>query len=204
MVHEKKTDTLLNVEIENEERKELFLILKNPDNNLEGDAKDNNPWKHPNDDKMKEKDIHRGNKDRCLENFMRNEQGNLRKPIASTYKSQMISVSNIIIFSMLLGTVSAKNLEPLESNELVKEVSKWVPDDLEDENYENKLISGYDCLDGSLPSTQISLNPPEQCNIDDGSAYEKPEKRRAQVLEHVKLIPVNITTCVVQFTVNVG
>ena len=93
---------------------------------------------------------------------------------------------------MLLGTVLAKNLETLESNELVKEVSKWVPDNLEDKNYENKLINGYDCLDGSLPSTQILLNPPEQCNINDGSAYEKPERRRAQVLEHAKLIPVNI------------
>ena len=41
-------------------------------------------------------------------------------------------------------------------------------------------------------------------NIEDGSAYEKAERRRAQVLEHVKLIPVNITTCVVQFRVNVG
>ena len=70
----------------------------------------------------------------------------------------------------------AKNLEPLESNELVREVSKWVPDDLEDENDENKLINGYDCLEGSLPSTQISLRPPEHCNINDGSAYKKPEK----------------------------
>ena len=117
--------------------------------------------------------------------------------MANTYKFQMISVANIIILSMLFGTVLAKNLETLESNELVREVSEWVPHSLEDKNYENKLISGFDCLDGSLPSTQISLNPPEQCNIDDGSAYERPERRKAQVLEHVKLIPVNITTCTI-------
>ena len=66
MVHEKKTDTLLNVETENEVKTEQFLILKYPDNNLEDDAKDNNTRKHPNDDKMKEKDIHRGNKYRYL------------------------------------------------------------------------------------------------------------------------------------------
>ena len=105
---------------------------------------------------------------------------------------------------MLFGTVIAKNLEDLKGNELVKETSEWEPPSLKDKNYENTLISGFDCLDGSLPSTQISLNPPKQCNIEDGSAYEKAERRRAQVLEHVKLIPVNITTCVVQFRVNVG
>ena len=54
--------------------------------------------------------------------------------MASTYNFQMISVTNIIILSMLFGTVLTKNLETLESNELVKEVSKWVPDDLEDKN----------------------------------------------------------------------
>ena len=55
MVHEKKTDTLLNVETGNEVKKEKFLIVEYPDNNLEDDVKDNNIRKHPNDDGMKEK-----------------------------------------------------------------------------------------------------------------------------------------------------
>ena len=148
--------------------------------------------------------IQTDNKDRYQEGIKRNEEGILRRPMANTYKFQMISATNIIILSMLFGTVIARKLENLDSNELVKESSEWVSPTMEENNYENKLISGFDCLDGSLPSTQISLNPPEQCNIDDGSAYERAEKRRAQVLEHVKLIPVNITTCVVQFYVNVG
>ena len=119
-------------------------------------------------------------------------------------KFQVISATNIIILSTLFGTVLAKNLEGLRENELIKETSKWKPPNPEDKDYENTLISAFDCLDSSLPSTKISLNPPKQCNIEDGSAYEKAERRRAQVLEHVKLIPVEITTCVVQFRVNVG
>ena len=94
--------------------------------------------------------------------------------LPNIHKFQMISATNVIILSMLFGTVIAKNLEDLERNELVK-----APPSLKDKSYENKLISGFDCLDGSLPSTQISLNPPEQCNIDDGSAYERAERRRA-------------------------
>ena len=81
---------------------------------------------------------------------------------------------------MLFGTVAARKLENLDSNELVKESSEWVSPTMEEKNYENKLISGFDCLDGSLPSTQISLKPPEHCNIDDGSAYERAEKRRVR------------------------
>ena len=40
--------------------------------------------------------------------------------------------------------------------------------------------------------------------LEDGSAYKKPVKRRAQILYHVRLIPVEVTTCVVLFRVNVG
>ena len=90
---------------------------------------------------------------------------------------------------MLFGTVIAKNLEDLERNELVKEVSEWVPPSLEDKNYENKLISGFDCLDGSLPSTQISLNPPEQCNIDDVSAYENLKEEEPKFLSMLNSSP---------------
>ena len=113
-------------------------------------------------------------------------------------------MANLVLFSVLFGTAGARNLENLDSNELVKETPSWVTPMVEGKNYEDKLISAYDCLDGTLPSTQISLKPPEHCDVNDGSAYEKAERRRAQILEHVQLIPINITTCVVQFYVNVG
>ena len=79
--------------------------------------------------------IQTDNKDRYQEGIKRNEEGILRRPMANTYKFQMISATNIIILSMLFGTVIAKSLENLERNELVKEVSEWVPTSLEDKNY---------------------------------------------------------------------
>ena len=69
---------------------------------------------------------------------------------------------------------------------------------------DDQVIGAYDCLDDSMPSTEISLNPPQECRIEDGSAYLKPIKKIAQILEHVRRVPVEVTTCVVQWRVNVG
>ena len=214
--HKRKTDTIPNIEPSNRVKEEQSLILEHLDNDLEGDKKDvtesgNDNRKRLSNDTENEREIETkiqiDNKDRNRKCIERSKKGILRKPMANLpniHKFQVISATNIIILSTLFGTVLAKNLEGIKKNELVKETSKWEPPSLKDKNYENTLISGFDCLDGSLPSTKISLNPPKQCNIEDGSAYERAERRRAQVLEHVKLIPVNITTCVVQFRVNVG
>ena len=66
----------------------------------------------------------------------------------------------------------------------------------------DELIGAYNCLDNLMPSTKISLNPPQECKIEDGSAYKKPTKKRAQILEHVRRIPVEVTTCVVHWTMS--
>ena len=134
-------------------------------------------------------------------------ENSLKPSIASfskTHGFQIMSVTNIIILSTLFGGVLTKDLGGLRENELPRDTSGWKSaktrgDDVRDmKNYENTLINAFDCLDNALPSTRISLNPPKQCDIEDGSAYEKPESRKAQVLEHVRLLPVEITTCVVQ------
>ena len=77
-------------------------------------------------------------------------------------------------------------------------------EDMSKEEIDDEIIAAYDCMDDSMPSTEISLNPPQECRIEDGSAYQKPIKKRAQILEHVKKVPVEVTTCVVQWRVNVG
>ena len=74
-------------------------------------------------------------------------------------------------------------MENLDGNELVKEKPAWANPTMKGKNYEDKLINAYDCLDGTLPSTQISLKPPEHCDIKDGSAYENAKRRKAQILE---------------------
>ena len=137
-----------------------------------------------------------------LENLDDSKGCAFNKPMARTnnaHKVQTISMTNLVLLSILFGIAGARTLENLDSNELVKETPSWVTPIMKGKNYEDKLISAYDCLDGTLPSTQISLKPPEHCDINDGSAYEKAERRKAQILEHVQLIPINITTCVVQF-----
>ena len=75
---------------------------------------------------------------------------------------------------------------------------------MEKRNHEDSLMDAFDCMDDDLPSTQISLRPPKKCEISDGSAYEKGQQKKAQILERLDLIPINVTTCVVQFYVNVG
>ena len=69
---------------------------------------------------------------------------------------------------------------------------------------EEEVIQAYNYKDGGTASAKISLNPPPKCNRADGSAYEAPKMKRAQILEKVKKIPVNITACIIQFRVNVG
>ena len=69
---------------------------------------------------------------------------------------------------------------------------------------EDEVIKGYNCQNGGKASARISLTPPPKCNRADGSAYESPKMKRAQILEKVKKIPINVTICMVKFRVNVG
>ena len=110
---------------------------------------------------------------KSLENLDENKGCAFNKPMARTTnarKVQTISMANLVLFSVLFRIAGARNLENLDSNELVKETPSWVTPTMKGKNYEDKLISAYDCLDGTLPSTQISLKPPEHCDINDGSA----------------------------------
>ena len=109
-----------------------------------------------------------------------------------------------MIFAFMIGGVLTKEIGgTMKENSLLKENSRWQPsnirnkDEMNEKAIEDMLITAYDCLDNSLPSTRISLNPPKECNIEDGSAYKKPTEKRAQILEHVRLNLVETTTCVV-------
>ena len=69
---------------------------------------------------------------------------------------------------------------------------------------DEETIQAFDCQEESMASAEISLNPPAECRREDGSAYQKPIMKRAQVLEKVKRIPVNITSCMIHWRINVG
>ena len=162
---------------------------------------------------MDDTNVHNGHIRGKSKSNDRTRTDNSKRPVANFSKTngfQMISTSNILILSTLFGLVLTKDLGEITENKLVKTPLKRETTDIGDNDglntisYESTLISAFDCLDSALPSTRISLNPPKPCNIEDGSAYEKPQRRRAQVIEHVGLLPVEYTTCVVQFRVNVG
>ena len=50
-----------------------------------------------------------------------------------------------------------------------------------------------------MSTAEFSLNPPPERRIEDGSAYHRPVEKKAQILERVRRIPIEITTCVVQW-----
>ena len=55
-----------------------------------------------------------------------------------------------------------------------------------------------------MSNAEILLNPPPECRIEDGSAYHRPIRKKAQILERVRRVPIEITTCVIEWRVNVG
>ena len=125
------------------------------------------------------------------------EYNKVRATTTSHFKRneyKMMSMINIIIFSFIIGGVLTKEIGgTLKENSLLKENSRWQPsnvrnkDEMNEKAIEDMLITAYNCLDNSLPSTRISLNLPKEFNIEDGSAYNAPTEKRAQILEHVRL-----------------
>ena len=65
---------------------------------------------------------------------------------------------------------------------------------------DGEIIEAYDCMEGPTTNAEISLKPPTKCRI----AYQKPIRKKAQILEHVRKVSVEVTTCVIQWRVNVG
>ena len=72
------------------------------------------------------------------------------------------------------------------------------------EQIDGEIIRAYDCQEESMSNAEFSLNPPPECRIEDGSAYHRPIRKKAQILECVRRVPIEITTCVIQWRVNIG
>ena len=77
-------------------------------------------------------------------------------------------------------------------------------EDLVRKHKDEEIIRAYDCMGESMSNAEFSLNTPPECRIEDGSAYQRPIRKRAQILEHVRKVPVEVTTCVIEWKVNVG
>ena len=66
-------------------------------------------------------------------------------------------------------------------------------------------FKAYMCNEESdLSTAEFSLNEPPTCNRDDGSAYYPPEAKKAQILQKLRRIPVEVTVCQVDLRILVG
>ena len=63
----------------------------------------------------------------------------------------------------------------------------------------------FECNEESdLSTAEFSLNEPPACKRADGSAYYPPEQKKAQILQKLQRIPVEVTICQVNLRVLVG
>ena len=121
-------------------------------------------------------------------------------------------ITKFILFSIIIGQATfAKEIGGMMVQNVIQKEnlpsqyrSEKSNEDMSRGEIDGEIIEAYDCMEGATSNAEISLNPPPECRIEDGSAYQKPIRKRAQILEHVRKVPVEVTTCVVQWRVNVG
>ena len=89
------------------------------------------------------------------------------------------------------------SLKPLHQNALSKEETT-------NKQIDGEAFRAYKCEEENMSTAEFSLNPPPECRTEDGSAYCKPIEKKAQILQRIRRIPIEITTCVVEWRVNVG
>ena len=115
--------------------------------------------------------------------------------ISSRNRAKKDFLARMIVFTIIIGKALTKEIGgSLSENDILKENHHGQFTGIEDREdlsrIDDQVIGAYDCQDDSMPSTEISLNPPQECRIEDGSAYKKAIKKRAQILEHVRRILV--------------
>ena len=58
--------------------------------------------------------------------------------------------------------------------------------------------------ESDLSTAEFSLNEPPACSRADGSAYYPPEPKKAQIMQKLQKIPVEVTICQVNLRILVG
>ena len=70
---------------------------------------------------------------------------------------------------------------------------------------DDESFKAYKCDEEEDVSTaDFSLNSPPEYNREDGSAYYPPIEKKAQILQKVRRMPIEITICRVEWRVNIG
>ena len=128
------------------------------------------------------------------------------------FKPRMDLLTKVILFSIVIvRCAAAKGIEGLTIENKIEKGN--LPDgyfveqsstEMIRKNIDEEVIRAFDCTEESMASAEISLNPPSERKLEDGSAYKRPIRKKAQILEKVKRIPIEITSCLIQWRVNVG
>ena len=121
-------------------------------------------------------------------------------------------IPNLIVFSAIICKLAlGKTVGGLVENNRIEKgsLTPLLQNGLSEEEVFKRQIDGeifraYKCQEESMSTAEFSLNPPPECRTEAGSAYHRPIEKKAQILQRVRRIPVEITTCVVQWRVNVG
>ena len=127
-------------------------------------------------------------------------------------RSRKEFIAKFILFSVIIGQVAiAKEIGGMVVQNKIQKgnlPSQYLIEQSDEEiireQIDEEIIRAYDCMEESMSNAEISLNPPSECRIEDGSAYHRPIRKKAQILERVRRIPIEVTTCMIQWRVNVG
>ena len=106
------------------------------------------------------------------------------------FKPRMDFLTKVILFSIVIvQCAAAKGIEGLTIENKIEKGN--LPDgyfveqsstEMVRERIDEEGIRVFDCMEESMASAEISLNPPFECNHEDGSAYHRPIRKRAQIL----------------------
>ena len=103
-------------------------------------------------------------------------------------------LTKFILFSIIIGRcATAKQIEGMTIQNKIQKGNlpdKYFVEQSNEqiirEKIDEEIIRAYDCMEESMASAEISLNPPSECRIEDGSAYHRPIGKKAQILERLR------------------
>ena len=96
------------------------------------------------------------------------------------------------------NNIHKENIKPLHHN-------RFEEQRLDKRHIDDGTFKAFMCNEEADVSTaEFSLNDPPRCSREDGSAYYPPMEKKAQILQKIRRIPVEVTVCQVDWRINVG
>ena len=127
--------------------------------------------------------------------------------------SRMICVSLFLVLSSNI-MMCAENKISMNTgtNEIVREKeniesrnNRTEKQRIDKRHINEDKFKAFECdEEADLSTAEFSLNEPLACRRADGSAYYPPEPKKAQILQKLQRIPVEVTICQVNLRVLVG